>query len=95
MSSRETDIELAKAVMAVRSASPPAWDAFMRALTMRLDDVTENCISAPPDVLPERQGRAREIRDLFKTLAEAPKLAQQLQDKERQDAARSSQAQRP
>jgi hypothetical protein len=83
-----TQIRLAKAVMAVRATSVHAWDEFLRALADHLDDVTEECISAPIDTLQERQGRAREIRDLFKALVGAPELAAQLQDKERKDAGR-------
>jgi hypothetical protein len=83
---RDTDTLLAKAAMAMRGASPPLWDEFMRALALRVDDVTEACVSAPPDALQERQGRAREIRDLFKVFYEAPKLIQQLQEMERANA---------
>jgi hypothetical protein len=83
---RNTDIALAKAAMAMRGASPPGWDELMRALALRVDDVTEACIAAPPEALQERQGRAREIRDLFKVFYEAPQLVQQLQEKERADA---------
>lgn len=88
MVSNNTNIALAKAVMALRAASPTAWDAFLGALSVRLDDVTEACIASTPERLPEQQGRAREIRDLFKALHEAPQLAQQLQEKERNDGSR-------
>jgi hypothetical protein len=83
---RNTDILLAKAIMAVRSASVPAWEEFMRALAARVEDITEACVTAPPDVLREYQGRAREVRDLFKVFNAAPELVQQLQEKERVDA---------
>ncbi len=88
MVSNQANIALAKAVMALRAASPTAWDAFLGAINLRLDDVTEACIASTPELLPERQGRAREIRELFKALYEAPQLAQQLQDKERNDGSR-------
>jgi hypothetical protein len=85
---KETEVRLAKAVMSVRATSTHAWDEFLKAIADHLDDVTEECISAPIDTLQERQGRAREIRDLFKALVGAPELAAQLQDKERKDAGR-------
>jgi len=77
------DVALAKAVHELRIASPPAWDMFMQAMAAHLDEVTEACISAPPEALPERQGRAREIRDLFRALAHGPVRAAQLAEKER------------
>jgi hypothetical protein len=83
---KETQIALAKAVQELRVASGPAWDMFLKALTLHLDEVTENCIHAPPDRLPESQGRAREIRDLFKALVSSPQLAAQMAEKERRDA---------
>lgn len=82
----EVQIALAKAVQELRVASGPAWDMFLQALTLHLDEVTEHCISAPSAELPERQGRAREIRDLFKALATSPQLAAQIAEKERRDA---------
>jgi hypothetical protein len=84
----KTDIAMARAVMGLRAVSLPAWDAFLGTLAMRLDDVTEACIASPPEKLPELQGRAREIRDLFKALHEAPQLALKLQEKERNDGSR-------
>jgi hypothetical protein len=86
--SNSTNIALAKAAMELRAASPKAWNAFLSAVTLRLDDVTEACITSTPERLQEAQGRAREIRDLFKALHEAPQLAQQLQEKERNDGSR-------
>jgi len=84
----DVDIALAKAVQELRVASPPAWDMFMRALDARLEEVTEACISAPPEALPERQGRAREIRDLFRALANGPQFAAQIAEKERSNGTR-------
>lgn len=83
----QTEILVVKAAMTLRGASPQGWDLFMRALALHLEDVTESCISAAPTALPERQGRAREIRELFRTLDGAPKLAEKIQMKERADAA--------
>lgn len=83
---KETEIALAKAVQELRVASGTAWDMFLQALTLHLDEVTENCIHAPPDRLAESQGRAREIRDLFKALVSSPQLAAQMAEKERRDA---------
>jgi hypothetical protein len=85
----ETQVRLAKAVLELSAASPPAWNAFMAALAQYLDDVTEACISAPPADLPERQGRAREIRDVFKALASGRELAAQIAEKERKDGSRT------
>ncbi len=82
----EVQIALARAVQELRVASGPAWDMFLQALTAHLDEVTENCIHATPERLPETQGRAREIRDLFKALVSSPQLAAQIADKERKDA---------
>lgn len=82
----EVQKALARAVQELRVASGPAWDMFLQALTLHLDEVTENCIHAPPEHLAERQGRAREIRDLFKTLVNSPQLAAQMAEKERRDA---------
>lgn len=79
----EVEIALAKAVQELRAASNPAWENFLRALADYNDEVTEHCISAPPDRLAECQGRARATRDLFKALLESPQLAAQMADKER------------
>jgi flagellar hook-basal body complex protein FliE len=81
--SNDTSVKLAKAVYSVRGQNTAAWNEFMAALSMRLDDITEEMVAAPADRLQLLQGRAQEIRALFAELTKAPQLAQQLYDKER------------
>lgn len=82
----EVEVALAKAVQELNATANVSWGAFLRALADHIEEVTEHCISAPPERLAECQGRARAMRDLFKTLIESPKLAAQMADKERRDA---------
>lgn len=80
--SKEVEVLMARASLAIRAAGPLAYDEFMRALAARIDDVTERLVTAPPERTSEMQGRARELRDLFKAISEGPKLAQELREKE-------------
>lgn len=85
--SAELDRRLAYAVVEMRSASPPAWDAFLGVLADRLESISEKALSSAPDnSLIQNQGRALEARELFKALVQAPKLAEDLRDKERANA---------
>lgn len=86
MVSNGVEKKFAMAVMSCRAASVPAWEQFIAALADYLEEITEELVSSPSERLPEMQGRAREIRDLFKLLAKSPQLAQQLYDKERANA---------
>lgn len=80
-SRKERAILFAQTVVALQGTNPQAWDRFMALLAARLDDVTEACISSPPASLTNMQGRAQEARDLFKELASARKLVDDLHAK--------------
>ena len=86
MTSKDAEIAVAKAVASLRASNAAAWDAFMASLAARLEVLTEDMVSAPPDRLYEMQGRAREARTLFKQLVDAPKVANDLYERERNNA---------
>lgn len=83
--SNTLNIKLAKVVQELRSTNTAAWNEFMALLAERLDEVTEKCIASTPEALVQNQGRALEARELFRQLDKAPKLAQELHEKERQN----------
>lgn len=82
------EVQVAKAVAELRSTNAQGWDTLLIALSARAAQVAEDCISSPLDRLPVMQGRAQEARDLVDTLLNAPKLAEQIRDKERANVAR-------
>lgn len=86
MISNNLTTAFAKVAMEMRGSNPEGWARFLRVLAARVDEVTEALVSAPPQSMPEFQGRARELRDVFKALEHGPELARQLQEKERVDA---------
>ena len=84
MMSRGLQFELTKAVMELRTASPFQFDNFMKILAQRIEEVTEKMVASPPEELANYQGRAQEARELFRAIHDAPKLAQELQNKSKQ-----------
>lgn len=83
MISRELQIEIAKATMEMaNAASRPAFERFLAALAKRVDEISDQLVAAKADEVFTAQGRAREARELFTILHDAPKLAQQLQVKD-------------
>jgi hypothetical protein len=79
----EIEAALAKAAQSLRFRAPEDWDAFIKALSDRVDAAYDQCVSAPPDRVLMAQGRAQEARDILKTLLNAPQLAAQLHDQAR------------
>lgn len=84
----ELEVLIAKAVMDVRSSNPQGWDTLLNALSARAACKAEDCISSSIDRLQVTQGRAQEARELVNMLLNAPKLAEQIRDKERINGAR-------
>lgn len=84
--SKDLTKAFAKIAMDMRGSNPQVWSQFLSVLAARVDEVTEQLVSAPPQAMAEFQGRARELREVFKALENGPELARQLQDKERVDA---------
>jgi hypothetical protein len=82
MASRNLTVEIAKAVHGLARANQPAWQLLLQALVARADEVTDQMVSAEPAKMANAQGRAQEARELVKLLDEAPKLAQQLEERE-------------
>jgi hypothetical protein len=95
--SQPYEAALAKAVQSLRATNTTGWDTFMACLAGRLEHITETLVSSPSERLAEFQGRAREARELFRELAKAPELAEQLYQQERANAhaSRQPQANRP
>ena len=82
MASRSLTIKIAEAVHGLVKTNPQAWQLLMQALVAHADEVTDQMVASEPSLLTNYQGRAQEVRDLIKLLDEAPKLAQQLEEKE-------------
>jgi hypothetical protein len=73
---------MAKCVADLRASNPPLFGKFMTLLAARLDEITEQLVTAQPDRLAQLQGSALEARALFKELVDAPALAERVQQKE-------------
>jgi hypothetical protein len=86
--SSNTEVNLAKAVQAVRASSPTGWATLLDWLEIRSIEITDNLLSSPAEHLQVMQGRAREARELIAVLKAAPALAEKLYDKERHNANR-------
>lgn len=84
----ELEVQVAKAVADVRSTNPQGWTTLLDALSARALFKAEECISSPIERLQVAQGRAQEARELLSILQNAPKLAEQIRDKERINGAR-------
>lgn len=84
----DLEVLIAKAVVEVRSTSSQGWETLLSALSARAAQKAEDCISSPLEHLQVAQGRAQEARELVNTLKNAPKLAEQIRNKERVDVAR-------
>jgi HPt (histidine-containing phosphotransfer) domain-containing protein len=84
--SKNLTVAFAKIAMDMRGSNPAVWSQFLQVLSARIEEVTEQLVTAPASGVAEHQGRAREIRDVFKALDNGPELARQLQEKERVDA---------
>ena len=83
MISRELQIEIAKATMEIAAtAGRPSFERFLAALAKRVDEISDQLVGAKPDEVFQAQGRAREAREIFTTLHNAPELAKQLQVKD-------------
>lgn len=83
---RDNDIRLAKAVQSLRGAGGAAWDEFMAALVARADHITDQLVIYTGADLQRIQGAAQEARALLNALVEAPKVAEQLYEQERNRA---------
>lgn len=84
MASRHLTTNLATAALGLSRANQSAWQLLMQSVVAWADEAADQMVSAEPDKLANAQGRAQAARDLVKLLDEAPKLAQQLEDKQTQ-----------
>jgi hypothetical protein len=74
-------VKLSQAAVELRSTSRAAWDDFLNAVTEYSAAVTNNCVSATPDLLPQAQGRAQNARDFLALMHAAPALVEKLREK--------------
>jgi hypothetical protein len=81
MSYFEKELELCRAAVRLRAASPTAWDDFVISLANYSTEVTRLCISSAPDVLLREQGKAQAVALLVGTLHEAPATVERMAQK--------------
>ena len=90
--SKNLEYEIAKCVAELQRSDTLLWSKFMELMAARIEEVTEAMVAAPPSDLFKHQGAAQEARNFMKLLADAPKLAQRLQQKAQPNAVRSTPA---
>jgi len=58
--------------------APEDWLLFIEALAAHVEEVRDNCIRSPLDMLQINQGRAQALTAILKELRDAPKTARSL-----------------
>lgn len=79
MNEPELKLDLAKAALEVRAASPARWDEFVKAFAAYSTHVRDRFLTEPADRLQNIQGQALACAVLTDLLRDAPRLVEQAQ----------------
>ena len=79
----KTEERLARAALALRAASPPAYEEFLRAMDQVRMEADDRVIEAPAESLQLLQGKARQVRALLLSLMNARSLVDKIDQAQR------------
>lgn len=87
--SKELRVEISKVVARLQTVDEFAWRRFMELMAQRVDEATGEMVAAAGTDVYVAQGRAQEIREIFRTFDEGMKFAKQLHEKETNNGKRT------
>ena len=77
--SKSLNYELSILARELLRADQTLWKRFMQLLATRVDETSEEIVKAATADIHVAQGRAREIRDLFRVLDQGPAEAERIE----------------